>query len=302
MGDRVETSYWVESLPLRVVGMRGYRHVRRGLGWANVMGLDAVAVAGVWQQAIGRAAGILPAPAERVALWVAVWLVYFLDRRMDAKRLRSDARATLRHRVHGRLGAAGGWALAVGLLVFAAAALRLDPSVVRWGVLVAAVAGVYLTVAQRWAGVLGFGVKEMVVGMVFAAGCGVHVFARGGAQLAVGPGVSVLMMGALFSMNCLMIGVWESEVDLGQALPGLSRRVGPVLRKGAMGLAVAGLAWGLFGRLEERAARAALGASVASAAVLLCAVDRVAQGRYTTMVRVAADVVLLTPVVCYAVL
>lgn len=118
--------------------------------WLNWLGLDAVAVAVAWLYVFGRMTGARVLPVEAVCLGTVVWLIYMVDRMLDA---RTGGRAAERHQFaerHAR------WLLPV-MFVMAAGALWWALHAVGWITLKSALwvgwaVGLYfcIVVASRW--------------------------------------------------------------------------------------------------------------------------------------------------------
>lgn len=276
----------------------------------HVLSLDAVAVAVVWQHAVGQALHAAPSAFERAALALAVWCVYLLDRQLDARKL--DRSATLRHRLH-RRNAAGITALSLcGVAALAFLATRLPPPLLLRGGTVAALTATYLFVVQRFPRLLAGGAKELCVGVVFAAGCVLQIPWRTPHLFVV-----TATMAALFSLNCLLISAWERRYEQGVRTTGdascgmgvsplrrepcetTSPTTGetPVPRESLLRAATLVLAATatLTALLLGYPFRPAILNCASLAALLLGALDLLARRKYSTTIRIAADLVLLTP-------
>jgi hypothetical protein len=128
--------------------------------------------------------------------------------------------------------------------------------------------------------------KELLVGVLFAAGCALPAWNRA----AGGPGVLVLPMAffaALAWLNCFAIDRWEGPCGDPDAMR---------IRFSAVLIAVAGgLATILLSTSQPRAAILLLAG--AASALLLALLDRVRPRLTPLALRAAADLVLLTPLV-----
>ncbi len=248
--------------------------------WPNLLAVDAPAVAVVWQRFLGDRLGAPVPIAATAALALTVWGVYLLDRRLDAGRGPADALAD-RHRFAGRRPRLVG-GLAAGALALAAVigTSLLPPGAAAAGAgLGLAVAG-YLLVVHRTGGAPGAGTggwKEAAVGVLFAAGVGLPVWAAG-----AGDGRDWLPPLAAFAaacgLNCALIARWE-------AAPGRGPRAGVPAAAAAGGLAL------VFAAGCDARVSAALAAAVGLLAVVHLA--RPAVGPRAA--RVLADAALLTP-------
>jgi hypothetical protein len=265
------------------------------------LGLDAVAVALVWQQALGSAARVGPGVWERLVLGLAVWLVYLLDRQFDAGRLDLAALAAQRHWLHRRYrGLMRGLIVAVSLGL-AAVVPMLPAALVVTGAVLAGVTGLHLVLAQWRPGLMAGGMKETVVGTVFALGCAAHIVARHFCSESVAtyePGVAVSagLLAALCTLNCLLISMWEQRLDRAQGLPALGgEELCAVLARLIPVLVMLSLGWTLYGLIGHRWSRAALGLAIALSTGALHWLN--SGERPSSARRLAADLVLLTPVI-----
>jgi hypothetical protein len=227
-----------------------------------------------------------------VAMAAAVWAVYVGDRLLDVRAGRHDLQP--RHAFHWRwrgvLGPAAAGALGVaGWLVLGhlpARALGRDS-------MVAAAALAYFSGVHgrprvpRWANRLIS--REGVVGLVFTAGCALPEFsARGFAQrwpeLAGVLGFPLVFFAALAWLNVRSITWWE-DAAAGKLRPSSA----------AVGLAAAGTALAVWTmEIHRRSALVVLCGAVS--ALLLAVLDRCPMNE--TVRRAAADLVLLTPLLC----
>lgn len=66
------------------------------------MSLDAPLVAVLWQAALARAHKVTLMPAVHVVLFLAVWVIYMLDRVLDGFSMPQDARLSIRHEFYRR--------------------------------------------------------------------------------------------------------------------------------------------------------------------------------------------------------
>lgn len=243
--------------------------------YPNLLALDAPVVAVVWQGFLAVRFGVsLPAPAV-TSLFAAVWLVYLLDRLLDARR--PDDFPTDRHGFARRnstlLLAFAGVAAVVGVV----SVVFLPVRYLVTGLIVAAVVGLYLLAVHRlWAGGVRYGAKEFAVGVVFAAGVSVPLIADAGSW---GWWPAAVAFGLLCWWNCRLIDRWEVR-------PTAGRVVGRLIGAAAV----------LFGWFTPWPVRVA----VATAAGLLLAVDLGVPVVGTRVARALIDAVLLTPLAVWA--
>lgn len=292
----------------------------RCLALWHLASLDAATVAVVWSAAFAWAAGV------RVAAWrlglqgLAVWTVYVADRLLDARAgLRASDLEPLRERhfFHWRhrrvlapMAAAAACATAALILT------RLPtPDRARSAALAAAALVYFAQVhwfarsprvergARRGARPLRAGsflsrvvTKEMLVGVLFTAGCTLPAMGRmpGAGR---GPVLCVVGFFALVAwLNCGWIEEWEREtpsrVTRGRA-GGEAGWAGGWFPAGA-GLALAALLWA-----HPRAAELLLAGALSAA--LLAWLDGQRSRMSPVTLRAAADLVLLTPLLVMAV-
>lgn len=253
----------------------------------TLLSLDAPLVALTWQILLARATpAALPWQAP-VLLFASVWLVYVLDRCLDARQLTLRRAATPRHRFYVRYARWFSW-LAGG--VFAGCvgvSVTLEPRLLLVGSTTALLTGLYLAFIH-FAKVAQHIPKELQIALVFSLG--VHV--------ALSPwSISQLVSGGLFALlcflNCAFIAFWERAADTQQAQRSLARThpsVRPLLH--ALALALIGIS-GISALLlpDMLAVWVCLGLSGA----LLLLLEQRRHQLSTRLLRVLADAVLLTP-------
>ncbi len=232
--------------------------------WPNLLALDAPAVAVTWQLFFASVAGIVVPLAATVVLGLVVWGVYLADRGLDA---RSGALTSDRHRAAGQNFVAWITTAAAALASAGILALTALPlSYLRAGLAVAAVSIGYFVVVHvaRAERLLGRGLKEASVGLVFALGAAIPLIAVVEADTSWAAGV--VAFAGLCWLNCLLISVWEESperrpsvlVVLGAGAVAVGATIGaaaPVaVAVGASTAALAGL-HALRSRISVRAAR-----------------------------------------------
>jgi hypothetical protein len=242
--------------------------------WPNVLALDAPAVAVVWQRFLGWAFGS-PVPATAsVVLGLTVWGIYLADRWWDA---RSDTHHQPRH----RFAAAHRGLIVISLAALLAAAaftFALPRTYLLVGGLVAVVVAGYFGLVHllKPNAVTARGGKEMLVGLLFAAGVAVPLVAAGHDAVRWLPATAGF--GVICWLNCRVIDRWEGEVT------------GDDTREPSLGITAVVLA-----SLVPRPVAFAL----AAAAALLLAVHLAEPKIGPRVARVLADVVLLTPLLVW---
>ncbi len=201
--------------------------------WPNVFNLDAPLVAVVWQELLAQEVCVDLSWRHRWLLFLAVWMVYFVDRCLDARIGRLED--TDRHRRHREISGLG-WTIQGG--VCAVGLILAFQSLNREGWLAAGVVGLATGIWFALTHLNGSGAwwlpKEAGVGVVFAARVALQPWALTtlpGVELLVGGGV----LAAVCVQNCASITVWESlPADRGNRRsllnrwPGWSRHVSRV--------------------------------------------------------------------------
>jgi hypothetical protein len=259
-----------------------------------VLSLVAPLVALSWQWLLARAGR---APLEWHHLFVlgaSVWLAYALDRWIEGWRL-SDARLrTARHAFYKRRR----WPVAVlwsALLLadLAVAATRLTSRELQTGFVLLGAVLAYLLSHQwlhrerPWRAP-----KEACVALLFGGGVVVFAAASDPAVLRA-LAVPLALFVLLCFANCVLISIWEREVDQAHGQTSLALQ-GEGWRPGAVALpwALAAVAALLFHQTG--------GAAIACAAVsgvLLGTVDRLQPRFGRQLARAVADIALMTPLV-----
>ena len=254
----------------------------------HLASLDAPTVAVVWALAFAWAAHVgLPAWVPAL-LALGTFAVYVADRLLDVRsalRRRNLAPLRPRHRFHWRhrrllAPLAGSAALAAAALI---AALMPPPLRERNSVLAAA-ALVYFSrvhLPRRAAPRFPLISKELLVGLLFAAGCAAPTLLRLPAAQMSALLPAALFFAALAGLNCHAIDRWEAPS------PG---RILPL----AFALAAAGLVLAAI-VLPAQPRLAALLFSGALAAALLALLDCLRSRLAPLTLRASADLVLLTP-------
>jgi hypothetical protein len=243
--------------------------------WPNLVGLDAPAVAVVWQRFLGAGHGVRVPAGASVVLGLVVWGVYLADRWLDAHPGRR-AEAADRHRFARRHRTAIGVVALAATVAAGVAALLLPAAYIGTGAAVAVGLAAYMVgihaVGRPAVGDFG---KAFLVGLLFAAGVVVPLAAeRPHEALAWLPAVGAFA--AACWLNCRLIAGWEA--------PGRDRSVAP-LAAGALALGLAAVA------------PRAVGLAVACGVGLLLALH-LGRGAITVRARrVLADIALLTPLV-----
>lgn len=244
--------------------------------WPNLLALDAPAVAVVWQVFLATIAGVAVPLAASVVLALVVWSAYLVDRASDGRR---GADGAERHRIAGRYPAAYALAALAALVAAVVVAFTTLPqSHIEIGLVVFAAAVGYLAAVHlvRAKGLLGRGLKEASVGVVFAAGAALPLLAADEPYSNWLAGV--VAFAGLCWLNCALISRWEDGPERGH----------PLWLAGVAGALAVGAAVG--------AARPVAVAVVASTAAL-AALHALRRRISVRANRVLADAVLLSPLV-----
>jgi hypothetical protein len=265
--------------------------------WPTVLSLDAPAVAVVWQRLLAEPAAVHVAGPQAFVLGASVWLAYAADRWIEGWRLDPARIRTQRHEFYQRRR----WPVATCWLAVLAADLAVALGELSRRDLLAGVAVLgpvllyvlsHQLLHRHHAGRLP---KEICVAALLGAGVAVFLLAApagGGWNLALPLALFMLLCFA----NCVLISVWEREIDRSHGQTSLaleypptaawSRRLAWLLSAGA---AVACLA-------TPPSARTAAACAAVSACLLGC-LDRAEPRLGWRLARVLADAALLTPVV-----
>jgi len=254
----------------------------------HLSSLDAPTVAAVWSLGFAKAAGVrLPAWVP-VLLALVTWCVYISDRLLDARsalRARHINRLRQRHYFHWQYRRIF-FPLAVAAACISAwIVISFMPGGARERNALLALAGVaYLSSVHTHAKFRALLPKELFVAVMFTAGCVLPTIGRMGAVSASFVVVIAFFTGLAW-LNCHAIERWES---VGETFFGLQ------IHPAASLLALTGLLGAIILFAAHSSEAVLLGAGVASA-VLLALLDGI-RGRLTPLAsRMAADLVLLTP-------
>lgn len=186
----------------------------------HLTSLDAPTVAAVWALAIGRCAHLHLEPWILFLLAGVTWTVYVMDRLLDAHRAISARDAAVlrdRHHFHWRYRR---WlvpiAFCTAVTAVALVVSRMPPAAREHDSILAAAALAYFsgvharTRFPQWLRRLGS--KEMLVGILFAAGCAAPTLSRLHSTESVGPVIlSIVCLAVLAWLNCAAISTWESQ-------------------------------------------------------------------------------------------
>ena len=273
--------------------LKPFRSLSRLVAFWHLASLDAPTVAVVWALAIARSAHVRLEPWVIFLLAGVTLTVYALDRLLDARRaIRTHALETLRERHHFH------WRHRRLLLLLTfctgvtaiALIFRLMPVVTReHDSIIAAAALAYFSGVHAPArfpqGIRRLGSKEMLVSILFVAGCAAPTLAR----LPSHPSIWALDLALAFLvllawLNCAAISIWESQ------------GAGTNVEATAEALALAGLAVSMVLPYTLQSTAALVGSS-ALGALLLLILHSLRNRLSPVVLRALADFVLLTPAV-----
>lgn len=255
----------------------------RPLASWHLLSLDAPCVASLWSWFLPHAFAVEPPHALPAAMFVVVWALYAADRLLDARaalRPGSPGRAGLQprhlfHALHRRAFLAG---LVLALAVGAPLVAQLGrPLLLAFAALGALLCG-WFALVHGWARGSTRLPKEIAVGVFFSLALLLPL------SMLARPTLATVAAGTLFAalctLNCLLIGRWESA-------PALRGRW---LRPAALALASLAAFAGTLARQGTHAF-----AAIALAALLLAVADRFRARFEATTLRAVADLALLTP-------
>jgi hypothetical protein len=265
--------------------------------WPTILALDAPAVALTWQAMLARVAGVVLLRHHVVLLGISVWLAYAADRWIEGWRLSTETVRTQRHYFYLRWR----WSTFVGWIV-----------VLMAGVTVAMIR----FTSREWMASLTLLVptllyllshqllhrehpwrvpKEVCIAALIACGAALYpaTLVNGRLHLLLAP-TALFML--LCLANCLLISVWESEVDRTHRQTSLALQLAParvVARGLPYGLVALGLGMAMFSSGATRTAAWCGAASAGLLATLNLVQPRIGRER----ARVLADITLLTPLI-----
>ena len=282
----------VDSYRQTVSHSQSRRQFTRILELWHLASLDAPTVAIVWALAIARSAGVRLEPWIPLLLACGTWTVYVIDRLLDARRaINAHDFATLRERhfFHWRhRHALFPLATCAGVLA-AALIIRWMPIATReHDSLIAAAALIYFSGVHapaqlpRWA--FRIASKELLVGILFAAGCAAPALSHlhvGASAWPILP--SVLFLASLAWLNCAAINIWETQ----------STRIR--IPTSVATLSFAGLVAAMVLAPDHARVSALLGCGALSS-LLLFVLHRMQHRLDPVTLRALADLILLTPV------
>lgn len=256
--------------------------------WPNLLSLDAVCVALLWQQLFASAAAVDVEPAERIALGLAVWIIYILDRVFDTGGNVSPPSTRHQFYLRYRPFSIAVSQLALGTEIFVCASF--GKQMLLAGTALSLIVAVYFFGIHFHPGMRRFLPKEAVVALVFSTGTALVTFTK--CSLTVSLAASVLLFAAICLLNCTSIECFEYRYFGGhQVEPPSAWTTWPV---GHFRLIALGIAFAATGLLLISGAQELFG-SIAITALGLVWFDQTHRLMSPEQMRVAADLPLVLP-------
>ena len=185
--------------------------------WPNLLGIDAPTVAVLWQYFFACNFSLKIPTSNYLTLFLVVWVIYSVDRLLDARMLKRPEKASLRHLFyHSNYRIASFLTVVLTILTVFFCLYFLPMELLKTGSFVGAFVVVYL-LHQIWAKgpMMIFIPKEVFIGMIFAVGSTLTGHTWSGEFIPdafFSP--SVIIFGILCAMNCIAISVWERHHDV----------------------------------------------------------------------------------------
>ncbi len=297
----------------------------------HVLSLDAPTVAALWCWALARAVNIHLPLAAPLMLALGTWLLYVADRLLDGLLAPQPARLRERHLFHRRHRPAFLVAWMCGAGTLAVLVVRCMPAfVVRAYLVLGVCAFLYLLLVHirglrltaRLIPFARFFPKELAVGIIFATATVIPTWERLRRTAPPQPVAPLLLLlplfAALCTLNCIAIEIWESIENRSCRAGGRDRRgsernqipLHPLTRVLARHLTLASLVLGAVATLGaglswmhlDNWPAAAVTLALALSAALFALLDRRRSHLSPQALRIAADTVLLTPLLLLPVL
>jgi hypothetical protein len=263
--------------------------------WPNILSLDAPAIAVAWLALIAIATGARVEPATVAALGLTVWLIYVADRVLDG--MKAEVLSTARHLFYRRYRVQMTvWFLLTAVVTAWLSLKYVNPAVIHGSTRLGAAVAIYFAavhlappaIQRRWP-------KELVVALIFAAGAWLPVWCEAH-LIATRFAVPFLLLAASLWINAVGIECWErtGEAEARVAMePALTRFVATHLGPIAAAIAVTSTCLCLADP-KPFAARS-LYAAIAMSAIALAGLEASHRRITLPLLRVLADVALLTP-------
>ena len=271
------------------------------LDYWHLLSLDAPTVAVVWTLSFAAALHVNLPVLGPMMLALATWLIYVADRLLDAAGPAQTGSLQTRHHFHHRYRTVF-FIVAAGILPLLAWLVisRLEPAPLREDLVLAGCSLVYLLCIHFPLGVAARThirlPKELIVGIIFAAACGIPTWSRDpmARPLLFLP---LCLFACLCWINCVAIEYWESSVESSVKLHRSTLWLGrhfKVVTGSLAGLAAATL---LVSMPAHNAALVALLLSVSASSSGLAWLHHRRRTIDPLRLRAAADAVLLAPAI-----
>jgi len=173
--------------------------------YPQVLSLDAPAVAVCWQWLFAKSFHVATSPLVPLLTGVSVWMIYVADHMLD---VRDGAVYSARHRFVQRHRQSLTAIMALTATVAAIASLFLPIPILRGGIELAGIVLGYMAavhVSRRK--LLRYWPKELVIGLVFAAGASLATWTNSPAVAHAWP--AILIFAAICTLNCAALDGWE---------------------------------------------------------------------------------------------
>jgi len=293
--------------PLAIPARRGFR-ISAIFQWWHLLSLDAPTVAALWAWSIARAVSIQLPWSALLLLGLGTWLVYVADRILDGLHFESHGKLRERHFFYARHRGKGVLAgVVVGFVLLWLVATRMNATARREDTALFAVALAYFCLVhlcrpgiERWFP------KEAAVGLVFAAAVAVPAWSRlQGQRTSLIPVVTLFAL--LCWLNCIAIEKWErpSRDKARVLMAGLSHAT-TQWAQAHFSLVSCGIA--LLAAIACVRSELSAGPGDMTGLYLACMMSAVMFPAFdrsrlnSIQLRIAADVVLLTPLLFVVVL
>jgi hypothetical protein len=190
--------------------------------WPNILSLDAPLVTLVWQGWFAKTFAVRLNVFQYLVLFLVVWLLYALDRWLDAWKLDINKPHSSRHAfyLHHRWIIASVW-LSVFVFTAVTALTRLPRADIFNGLLLLFFCSVYFVLVHTrpsWQLIP----KEAQVGVMVSLGTTLCLWPYSSLfQL----GFAMLCFALLITLNCVLIALWEQPLDKAQRFSSIASRV-----------------------------------------------------------------------------
>jgi hypothetical protein len=193
---------------------------RRVWLWPNLLSLDAVFVALLWQELFARSFSIELSAAERAALGLAVWIIYIADRVLDG--YSGISLPSSRHIFYRRHRVLATATASLALLAEIWVCLHLNAAILHAGFLLSAVVVFHFISVHNLPAIRYPFAKETMVAMVFAMGTALVTLTRVGLRTGLIFPVSVFALICLLNCAGVEYSEWQRFASVGPGEPSRS--------------------------------------------------------------------------------